>query len=64
MGSLLFNACFKCFFFLQILVVYSLVNVDQLSKKIVNLEELRRLAFYGIPDGAGIRSTVWKVCFS
>uniref|UniRef100_A0A6V7QS97 Rab-GAP TBC domain-containing protein n=1 Tax=Ananas comosus var. bracteatus TaxID=296719 RepID=A0A6V7QS97_ANACO len=32
-----------------------------LSKKIVNLEELRRLAFYGIPDGAGIRSTVWKL---
>lgn len=33
----------------------------QLSKKVVNLKEVRRLASQGIPDGAGIRSTVWKV---
>ena len=33
----------------------------QLSKKVINLRELRRIASQGIPDGAGIRSTVWKV---
>lgn len=34
---------------------------DQLSSKVVSLTEVRRLASQGIPDGAGIRSTVWKV---
>lgn len=33
----------------------------QISKKVVNIGELRRLASQGIPDGAGIRSTIWKV---
>ncbi|CAL9078638.1 unnamed protein product [Musa textilis] len=33
----------------------------QLSKKVVNIGELRRLASQGIPDAAGIRSTIWKL---
>ncbi|KAL5702740.1 hypothetical protein ACHQM5_027915 [Ranunculus cassubicifolius] len=33
----------------------------ELSKKVINLSELRRLASQGIPDGGGIRSTVWKL---
>ncbi|XP_072999993.1 uncharacterized protein [Typha latifolia] len=33
----------------------------ELSKKVINLGELRRLASQGIPDGAGIRATVWKL---
>ncbi|KAL6191259.1 hypothetical protein ACLB2K_037650 [Fragaria x ananassa] len=33
----------------------------ELSKKIVNVRELRKIAAQGIPDGAGIRSTVWKL---
>ncbi|KAK9288423.1 hypothetical protein L1049_016879 [Liquidambar formosana] len=33
----------------------------ELSKKVINMRELRRLASQGIPDGAGIRSTVWKL---
>ncbi|OVA10397.1 Rab-GTPase-TBC domain [Macleaya cordata] len=33
----------------------------ELSKKVINLREIRRLASQGIPDGAGIRSTVWKL---
>jgi hypothetical protein len=33
----------------------------QLSKQVVDLDELRKLASEGIPDGAGIRSTVWKL---
>ncbi|KAG7026097.1 TBC1 domain family member 13, partial [Cucurbita argyrosperma subsp. argyrosperma] len=32
----------------------------ELSKKVINLRELRKIASQGIPDGAGIRSTVWK----
>ncbi|XP_073007485.1 uncharacterized protein [Typha latifolia] len=32
-----------------------------LSKRVVNLGELRRLACQGVPDGAGIRATVWKL---
>lgn len=35
----------------------------QLSKKVINMRELRRIASQGIPDGGGIRSTVWKVLF-
>uniref|UniRef100_A0A5B7B489 Putative TBC1 domain family member 13 n=1 Tax=Davidia involucrata TaxID=16924 RepID=A0A5B7B489_DAVIN len=35
--------------------------LQELSKKVVNMGELRRLASQGIPDGAGIRSTVWKL---
>lgn len=33
----------------------------EVSKKVINLGELRRLALQGIPDGAGIRSIVWKL---
>ncbi|XP_021830969.1 TBC1 domain family member 13 [Prunus avium] len=33
----------------------------ELSRKTINLRELRRIASQGIPDGAGIRSTVWKL---
>nr|KAJ0204343.1 hypothetical protein LSAT_V11C500245420 [Lactuca sativa] len=33
---------------------------QELSRKIINMVELKRLASLGIPDGAGIRSTVWK----
>ncbi|KAF3337235.1 TBC1 domain family member 13-like isoform X1 [Carex littledalei] len=33
----------------------------QLSKEVVDLDELRKLASEGIPDVAGIRSTVWKL---
>ncbi|PPD70420.1 hypothetical protein GOBAR_DD32707 [Gossypium barbadense] len=32
----------------------------ELSKKVINMWELRRIASQGIPDGEGIRSTVWK----
>lgn len=35
--------------------------VVELSKKIINLRELRKIASQGIPDGPGIRSTVWKL---
>ncbi|GFY93070.1 Ypt/Rab-GAP domain of gyp1p superfamily protein [Actinidia rufa] len=33
----------------------------QLVQEVINMGELRRLASQGIPDGAGIRSTVWKL---
>ena len=33
----------------------------QLSKKVIDLDELRMLAAQGVPDAAGVRSTVWKV---
>ncbi|KAH7836321.1 hypothetical protein Vadar_034677 [Vaccinium darrowii] len=33
----------------------------ELSRKVVNMGELRRVASQGIPSGAGIRSTVWKL---
>ncbi|XP_051127868.1 uncharacterized protein LOC127249208 isoform X2 [Andrographis paniculata] len=35
--------------------------LQELSKKVINMGELRRLASQGIPDGAGIRATVWKL---
>ncbi|KAL2463358.1 Ypt/Rab-GAP domain of gyp1p superfamily protein [Forsythia ovata] len=35
--------------------------LQELSRKIINMGELRRIASQGIPDGAGIRSTVWKL---
>ncbi|KAJ0784089.1 putative Rab-GTPase-TBC domain-containing protein [Helianthus annuus] len=35
--------------------------LQELSKKTINMGELQRLASLGIPDGAGIRSTVWKL---
>ncbi|KAL7081405.1 hypothetical protein ACP275_14G038000 [Erythranthe tilingii] len=35
--------------------------VQELSRKFINMGELRRLASQGIPDGAGIRATVWKL---
>ncbi|XP_027165984.1 SH3 and multiple ankyrin repeat domains protein 1-like [Coffea eugenioides] len=34
--------------------------LQELSRKVINMGELRRLASQGIPDGAGIRATVWK----
>ncbi|KAL6571251.1 hypothetical protein OROHE_002894 [Orobanche hederae] len=34
---------------------------DRLSRKVINMGKLRRLASQGIPDGAGIRGTVWKL---
>lgn len=33
----------------------------QLSRKVVDMRELRKIASQGIPDGPGIRSAVWKV---
>ncbi|KAH1250758.1 TBC1 domain family member 13 [Glycine soja] len=33
----------------------------ELSKKVVDMSELRSLACQGIPDAAGIRSTAWKL---
>ncbi|CAN6722632.1 unnamed protein product [Malus baccata var. baccata] len=33
----------------------------ELSRKVINLRELQRISSQGIPDGAGIRSTVWKL---
>ncbi|XP_024194659.1 TBC1 domain family member 13 isoform X2 [Rosa chinensis] len=33
----------------------------ELSKKTINVRELRKIASQGIPDGAGVRSTVWKL---
>ncbi|KAL3724567.1 hypothetical protein ACJRO7_029699 [Eucalyptus globulus] len=33
----------------------------ELSKKVVNVRELRRIVSPGIPDGAGVRPTVWKL---
>lgn len=33
----------------------------EISKKVINMRDLRRIASQGIPDGAGIRSTVWKL---
>ncbi|XP_038991774.1 TBC1 domain family member 13-like [Hibiscus syriacus] len=35
--------------------------LSELSKKVMNMWELRRIASQGFPDGAGIRSTVWKL---
>ncbi|KAK4585686.1 hypothetical protein RGQ29_023081 [Quercus rubra] len=35
--------------------------LSEISKKVVNMRELRRIASQGIPDTAGIRSTVWKL---
>ncbi|KAJ6372088.1 hypothetical protein OIU77_002417 [Salix suchowensis] len=37
--------------------------LTELSRKVINMGELRRIASQGIPDGAGIRSTVWKVIY-
>ncbi|KAK3005035.1 hypothetical protein RJ639_016357 [Escallonia herrerae] len=34
---------------------------QELSKKVLSMSELRRLASQGVLDGAGIRSTVWKL---
>ncbi|XP_010532780.1 PREDICTED: TBC1 domain family member 13 isoform X2 [Tarenaya hassleriana] len=33
----------------------------ELSKKVINMKELRKLASQGLPDHAGIRSNVWKL---
>ncbi|KAK4751333.1 hypothetical protein SAY87_004815 [Trapa incisa] len=33
----------------------------ELSKKVINIGELRRITSQGLPDGSGIRSAVWKL---
>ncbi|KAG2721094.1 hypothetical protein I3843_02G053000 [Carya illinoinensis] len=33
----------------------------EISKKVINIRDLRRIASQGIPDGPGIRSIVWKL---
>ncbi|KAL9232776.1 hypothetical protein vseg_007845 [Gypsophila vaccaria] len=33
----------------------------EVSKKVINMKEVRRLAAMGVPDGPGVRSTVWKL---
>ncbi|KAL3620008.1 hypothetical protein CASFOL_034920 [Castilleja foliolosa] len=35
--------------------------LQELSRKVINMEELRKLASQGVPEGAGIRATVWKL---
>uniref|UniRef100_A0A175YR50 Rab-GAP TBC domain-containing protein n=1 Tax=Daucus carota subsp. sativus TaxID=79200 RepID=A0A175YR50_DAUCS len=35
--------------------------LHEISNKVISLTELRRLASQGIPDGAGVRSAVWKL---
>ncbi|PKU83943.1 TBC domain-containing protein C1952.17c isoform X1 [Dendrobium catenatum] len=35
--------------------------LSELSKKVINIGELRRLVCQGIPDGARIRPTIWKL---
>ncbi|CAN1146869.1 TBC1 domain family member 13 [Linum perenne] len=35
--------------------------LTELSKKVVNVKEIRKIALQGLPDVAGIRSTVWKL---
>ncbi|KAF3553594.1 hypothetical protein F2Q69_00015770 [Brassica cretica] len=35
--------------------------VAELSKKVIDLKELRKIASQGLPDDAGIRSLVWKL---
>uniref|UniRef100_A0A1J3GZI0 TBC1 domain family member 13 n=1 Tax=Noccaea caerulescens TaxID=107243 RepID=A0A1J3GZI0_NOCCA len=35
--------------------------VAELSKKVIDLTELRKIASQGLPDDAGIRSIVWKL---
>lgn len=39
----------------------SCCSCNQLSSKVINMRELRRITSLGIPDGAGIRPVVWKV---
>lgn len=46
-----------------VLILWWFFGLVQLSKKVVDMSELRSLACQGIPDAAGIRSTVWKVRF-
>ncbi|CAK8578486.1 unnamed protein product [Lathyrus sativus] len=35
--------------------------VTELSRKVMDMRELRRIACQGVPDSAGIRSTLWKL---
>lgn len=35
--------------------------LQEISRKVINMGELRRLAAQGVPEGAGIRATVWKL---
>lgn len=35
---------------------------DVLRARKVDVRQLRRLAFHGIPDKDGMRATAWKVC--
>lgn len=47
---------------LPVRVLTLCLGAVQLSKKVINMGELRRLACLGVPDGgAGVRPIVWKV---
>ncbi|EPS69078.1 hypothetical protein M569_05686, partial [Genlisea aurea] len=35
--------------------------LQELSKKVINMGELRKLASQGIPSGSGVRATLWKL---
>lgn len=35
--------------------------LTELSKKVMDMRELRRISCQGVPDSAGIRSTLWKL---
>lgn len=35
---------------------------DELAANHINIKQLRRLAFHGIPEKEGLRATTWKVC--
>ncbi|CAL5214098.1 unnamed protein product [Lathyrus oleraceus] len=35
--------------------------LTELSRKVMDMRELRRIACQGVPDSAGIRSTLWKL---
>lgn len=48
-----YRVCLRFLIFLDGLV--------QLSRKVMDMRELRRIACQGVPDSAGIRSTLWKV---
>lgn len=41
---------------------FLLILCGQLSQKEINLEKLQRIADTGLPEGGGLRATVWKVC--
>jgi hypothetical protein len=43
------------------LVILGASRLLQLSKKVIDLDELRILAAQDVADAAGVRATVWKV---